>query len=250
MPDPVSFLGLPLHPVTVEQAVSLVEGAVSGGGRLNHVALNAAKVATARRVPALARAIRAAGLVTADGQGVVWGARLLGLGVPERVTGIDLMDRLVALAAERGFRTYFLGARPEVVEATVAHYRRAHPDLAVAGARDGYFGEGEEASVARTVRDAGADLLFCALPTPRKEVFLDRWFAETGARFAMGVGGAFDVVAGVRRRAPPWLQEAGLEWFYRFAQEPVRLGRRTFVDQGTYLLLLASALLPRRGPRP
>ncbi len=245
-------MGLPLHPLTLEQAALSIEGSVARGEGIRHIALNAAKISAIRRDPELAAAVQRAHLVTADGQGVVWGAFLLGNPVPERVAGIDLMDRLVRGAAVSGASVYFLGARHEVVADVVALYQTRHPSLRVAGFRDGYFSVEAEAEVARSIAAASADLLFCALPTPRKELFLDRWADTAGVRFAMGVGGAFDVVTGRIPRAPLWLQKAGLEWLYRFGQEPRRLWRRTLWDHTAFLVHLGTALLhhatPGEGP--
>ena len=155
--------------------------------------------------------VDACDITSADGQSVVWASRVLGHPLPERVAGIDLMHELLALSARRGWPVYFLGARQDVLERAVAELGRRYPGLVVSGYRNGYFSKEEEEEVARQVRAAAPKLLFIAMSSPRKEHWLSRYARDTGVSFAMGVGGAVDVVAGVTRRAPRWMQRLGLE---------------------------------------
>jgi N-acetylglucosaminyldiphosphoundecaprenol N-acetyl-beta-D-mannosaminyltransferase len=165
-------------------------------------------------------------MVLADGQAVVWASRVLGSPLPERVAGIDLFTELLAEATRRGYRVYFLGARPDVLARMLDEVSRRFPTLCVAGARDGYYQAGQEAEVAGDICRSRADILFVGMSSPRKEVFLSKWGTATQARVVHGVGGSFDVLAGLTRRAPAWWQDHGLEWLYRARQEPVRPGER------------------------
>jgi N-acetylglucosaminyldiphosphoundecaprenol N-acetyl-beta-D-mannosaminyltransferase len=113
----------------------------------------------------------------------------------------------------------------------------------VAGARDGYFGAGDEEEIAADIRASGARLLFVGISSPKKELFLDRWGETTGASVVHGVGGSFDIMAGLTRRAPGWYQKLGLEWLYRVRQEPLRLGRRYLTTNVSFLALLAAEML-------
>ena len=201
------------------------------------VVVNASKLVLASDEARLREILERADLVTADGMSVVWGARFAGGRLPGRVTGIDTMERLVARAAERGWRVFFLGAKQEAVEGAVASFRRAHPALQVAGFRNGYF-RGKEAEVVEEVRAARPDLLFVALGSPAQEYFLADNLEALGVPFSLGVGGSFDHVAGLSRRAPRWMQRAGLEWAYRLASEPRRLWRRYLVGNARFALLL------------
>jgi N-acetylglucosaminyldiphosphoundecaprenol N-acetyl-beta-D-mannosaminyltransferase len=185
----------------------------------------------------LRRIVNRCELITADGQSVVWASHLLGDPLPSRVTGIDLMGQLFELAERRRYRVYVLGGRAEVLDAAVERLWREHPALELAGYRDGYFSADEEAAVAAQIRRARPDMLFVAMPTPRKEYFLARWGDELDVPFTMGVGGAIDVLAGVTRRAPAVLQRLGLEWAFRLAQEPRRLFRRYLVTNSRFVLL-------------
>ena len=245
----VHVFGVPLDPRNLSETIEEIDTAVRSGRPLRHASLNAAKVVAAQHDRELREALSRFELVTADGQAVVWAARLLGHEVPERVAGIDLMERLLARAAANGFGVYLLGAQRDVLERAEAELRRRYPGLQIAGARDGYFGADEEDAVVAEIRASGAALLFVALGTPEKELFLARRREELGVAFAMGVGGAFDVLAGLRRRAPEPLQRLGLEWAFRLAQEPRRLARRYAVGNGRFLVLVARELARSRRPR-
>ncbi len=239
-------LGCAIDRVDMRTAVERCEELVRGGEFGQHMAVNAAKLVTMHDDPMMRAITERCQLVTADGQAVVWASRVLGDPLPERVAGIDLMEALFALAAERGYGVYILGARGEVLERAVAELRRRHPGLRVAGYRDGYFGDDEEEAVAAAIRDARPDMLFVAISSPRKEYFLGTHGPSLGVPFAMGVGGAIDVVAGATRRAPAWMQKLGLEWLYRLLQEPRRLVRRYATTNGRFLALVAREALRRR----
>ena len=235
--DDVQLFGVPLHPLTMSATVDRIADLLRAGGRHQHVALNAAKVVALHDDPSLAAIVRNCSVVSADGQAVVWAARLLGVDVPERVAGIDLMEELLAAAAVEGWSAYFLGAKDDVVAAAVEEECHRHPGLRVAGFRNGYWTPDEEAGVVAEVAASGADLLFVAMPTPRKERFLAEHLDKLGVPFAMGVGGSFDVVAGVTSRAPGWMQRLGLEWAHRLLQEPRRMFRRYLVGNTRFIAM-------------
>jgi N-acetylglucosaminyldiphosphoundecaprenol N-acetyl-beta-D-mannosaminyltransferase len=241
------LFGLPVDALTMRQAVARCTDAIKNGEHLSVGVLNAAKVVAMRRNPQLREAVAECDMILADGQAVVWASRVLGAPLPERVAGIDLFTELLAEAAERGYRVYFLGARPEVLARMMDEVGRRFPGLPVAGARDGYYQAGEEAEVAGDIRQSGADILFMGMSSPRKEVFLSEWGPATGANVIHGVGGSFDVLAGLTRRAPVWWQDHGLEWLYRASQEPVRLGRRYLTTNMSFIALVARERMRSRG---
>jgi N-acetylglucosaminyldiphosphoundecaprenol N-acetyl-beta-D-mannosaminyltransferase len=242
-------LGCAIDSVDMRTAVERCEQLVRAGGFGQHMAVNAAKLVAMHDDPVMRAVTERCQLVTADGQAVVWASRVLGDPLPERVAGIDLMEALFALAAERGYGVYILGARAEVLERAVSELRRRHVGLRVVGHRDGYFGADEEAAVAAEIRAARADMLFVAISSPRKEYFLGEHGPRLGVAFAMGVGGAIDVVAGETRRAPRWMQRLGLEWLYRLLQEPRRLLRRYATTNGRFVGLVAREWMRRRRGR-
>jgi N-acetylglucosaminyldiphosphoundecaprenol N-acetyl-beta-D-mannosaminyltransferase len=241
----VDLFGVPVDVLTMDETVERIRGWVASGGPRQHVVLNAAKVVELERSPALAEVVRGCDMVSPDGVSVVWASRLLGRPLPERVNGTDLMERLVATAARDGRSVYFLGARPEVVARTVEVFRRRHPDLRVAGYHHGYWADDRQ--LVERVRRARPDYLFLGIPSPRKEFWLSANLEALGVPFAMGVGGSFDVIAGVHRRAPRWACEHGLEWVWRLAQEPRRMWRRYLVGNSLFVGLVLRERL--RGPR-
>ena len=243
----VELLGCPIDAVTLTEAVARVDEAVVTRRPCQHVSINAAKLVRFQSEPELRDAVLSCELVTADGQAVVWAARVLRQPLPERVAGIDLMEALLEEAPRRRYRLFLLGARPEVVAAAAREIERRHPGVAIVGIHHGYFGSDESERVVAEVAAAAPDLLFVALETPAKEIFLARHRDRLAVPFAMGVGGAFDVLAGVRRRAPGWMQRVGLEWLYRLAQDPRRLARRYVVGNTRFTwLVLREALLGSR----
>jgi N-acetylglucosaminyldiphosphoundecaprenol N-acetyl-beta-D-mannosaminyltransferase len=241
------LLGVSIDAFTMAQAVKQCTGALEDGRYLSIGVVNAAKIVAMRRDKQLRDAVSGCQMILADGQSVVWASHLLRLPLPERVAGIDLFQALMAEAALQGSRVYFLGARPDVLKQVLNEVSSKYPGLSVVGARDGYFQAKEEAAVAAEVRSTGAEVLFVGISSPKKELFLSRWGEATGAKVVHGVGGSFDVLAGVTRRAPLWYQKHGLEWFYRARQEPLRLGRRYLTTNVSFMAFVAGEMLRGRG---
>ncbi len=239
------FLGVPIDLLTFDETVSRAIEAMRTRKLTQHVAINVAKLVKARHNAELKRDIVESHIVGIDGMGIVWGARALGIRVPERVAGIDLMERVLDACAAEGFRPYFLGAKQEVLEAAVAEAQRRWPKLTFAGYRNGYFSSGDEWDVVMTIRESKADCLFIGMPTPRKERFLHSYRETLGVPFIMGVGGSFDVLAGHVERAPSLMQRAGLEWLYRIYQEPGRMWWRYVSTNAVFAGLLGKALVGR-----
>ncbi|WP_281412014.1 WecB/TagA/CpsF family glycosyltransferase [Motiliproteus sediminis] len=209
---------------------------------VQHVVVNVAKLVNMRKDSRLDESVRECDIVNIDGMGVVWGARLLGYEVPERVAGVDLFHKLVAMSAERGFPVFLLGAKPEVIEETTRRVERMYPNIKIAGFHHGYFWDDEKAVVDK-IRESGARLLFVAITSPKKENFINQWKNQIGVDFVMGVGGTFDVVAGKVRRAPAWMQRSGLEWLYRVYQEPRRMWKRYLITNFLFLGLLVKEIV-------
>ena len=242
----IDFMNVTLHPLTMRETLAHLRDEMHAGRAVTAVSLNVAKLVNLRHDSALRADLAAADLVLPDGMGIVWGARLLGLAVPERVAGIDLMDRMLETCAAEGWRPYFLGARPEVLERAVSAVRKRHPSLNFAGWQHGYFADVETASVVTAIQASGATCLFVGMPTPRKEQFLARHAAHLDMPFLMGVGGSLDILAGETKRAPLVWQNAGLEWLYRTIQEPRRMWRRYLTTNMKFAVLLAWFFVRRR----
>jgi N-acetylglucosaminyldiphosphoundecaprenol N-acetyl-beta-D-mannosaminyltransferase len=248
MSERIMLMGCSIDKLSMEETLQTIEGFIQTGKPHQHVVVNVDKLVKASRDPELRRIINDCALVNVDGMPVVWASRLLGKPLKERVAGVDLFEALMRRAGEKGWRVFLLGAKEEVVGKVASTYSQRYPALVLAGWRNGYWnGELEEAQVAAQIRDARPDLLFVAISSPKKEQFLGRWQAEMKIPFAMGVGGSFDVAIGRVKRAPVWMQKAGLEWFYRFLQEPRRMFRRYFIEDMAFVWLLIKEAT-RRSP--
>jgi N-acetylglucosaminyldiphosphoundecaprenol N-acetyl-beta-D-mannosaminyltransferase len=208
--------------------------------------MNAAIVVAMQRDSTLRAAAEAADLRLADGAAILWAARLSGVRLPERVTGIDLMQGLVERAAATGLPVFFLGARRPVVERLVQIYRARYPNLHIAGFQDGYFGEHDHVTLIERIRRSGAAFLFVGMPTPFKETWAEQHRDRLGVPVVLGVGGSFDVIAGFIPRAPRLLQRAGLEWFWRLLCEPRRLWKRYLIGNTVFLGIAIAAAAKRR----
>jgi N-acetylglucosaminyldiphosphoundecaprenol N-acetyl-beta-D-mannosaminyltransferase len=205
----------------MEEAVQHCLASIRGDRRPRIIAtLNAGVLVRARNHERLQKALLASELVLADGKPVFWIARALGGASTRRVTGVDLMDTLIRLAARERLRLYFLGARPEVNRELVRKVTEEHGGAVIAGARDGYFPRDQDQEVIREIRESQADILFVGMPTPFKEVWSHENLEALGTPVVLPVGGSFDVLSGFTRRAPVWMQETGMEWLWRLMMDP------------------------------
>lgn len=248
--DPVTdrsrrcFIGQPLDLLSLDETVAEVSRFVHSGQPGAHLGINASNFCLAKDEPGYLRHLFEADLVTADGQSVVWAGRLLGLPVPERVTGIDLMQALLEASKDHGWMVYLLGATADVV---VELARQLESDgIAVAGYRDGYFPPSESKNVLDEVANSGATLLFVGLPSPMKERFIIECARPGGIPFSVGVGGSFDVLSGQLQRAPVALRRLGLEWAFRMTHEPRRLFKRYAVTNTRFFGAVLAALVAKR----
>jgi len=233
----VNFMGIRMHSATMQETVNIIARRIEQNIFTQHVVVNVAKIVNMKKDPVLKESVLSCDIINIDGMGVVFGARLKGINIPERVAGVDLFLELLKKAEEKLFPVYFLGARQNVVEETVRRIQQSHPDLNIVGYHHGYFWDDEEAIV-ETIQKSGAYLLFVAISSPKKENFINKWKDQLGVRFVMGVGGSFDVISGKVERAPKWMQKAGLEWFFRVIQEPRRMWKRYLVTNSKFAWLL------------
>lgn len=234
----VSVVGCAVDALTLDETLAEVERLIVNRRPVQHCVVNASKAVLMDRDPVLRDIVSSCAVVNADGQSIVWASRVLGRSLPERVAGIDLFQALLGLAARRGFGVYFLGATKEVLFSAVARARSEYPSLRVCGWHDGFWQADDTDVVVMQVREAKPDILFVGMPSPHKEYWLAEHLEELGVPFSMGVGGSFDVYAGVLRRAPVILRRMGLEWAFRLAQEPARMWRRYLLGNLAFVLLL------------
>lgn len=238
MTDRISFLGIPIDSLTMKETLALVDSSIREKRYIHHVVVNAAKVVNLKKHRELEESIINCDIINPDGQSIIWASRFLGKNLPERVAGIDLMINLVEMAAREGYRIFLLGAKKEVLNRVVELYEKKYgPDLIV-GYRDGYYRQDEEYGLAYQIASSNADMLFVAMTSPKKEIFLHTYKDIIRVPFIMGVGGSFDVISGITKRAPVWMQKAGMEWFYRLIQEPRRMWKRYLLSNSQFLYLV------------
>jgi N-acetylglucosaminyldiphosphoundecaprenol N-acetyl-beta-D-mannosaminyltransferase len=223
----------------MQETLDVVDRTISNGEQLHHVVVNAGKIVSMQNDLQLRKSVNESDLINADGQAVVWASKILGKPLKERVAGIDLMTSLVELAHEKQYKIFFFGAKEQSVKSVVDKYTKQYSSNIIAGYRNGYFKKEEEQDIAREIANSGANILFVAISSPTKENFLyENKELLKKVNFVMGVGGSFDVVAGRVKRAPLWMQNIGLEWFYRFSQEPRRMWKRYLIGNIKFISLV------------
>lgn len=226
-----------VNAVSMDETIAIVEEIIKTRVPTQHVVINANKINLMESDPSLKKIVNSCPLINADGASILWAARKLNIPLKERVTGIDLFLNLVRLAGEKGYKIYLFGARQEVVEKVRNVFMKAYPNLQIVGYRNGFFTEADEPEIVREMSDSGADMAFVGFSSPKKEYWINKYINQLNIPFVMGVGGSFDVVAGITDRAPVWMQTHGLEWFYRFIQEPRRMWKRYVIGNIQFIIL-------------
>lgn len=247
--ETTSILGVEIARMTLEQVLDWVRVMVEQGKPRHIVTANAEIVYRAYADPEFLELLDKADIITPDGSGVVWASRFLDEEVPERVTGIDLVETIFQEAEEKGWGVYFLGAAPEVVEKAVLNTLSKHTALRVVGYHNGYFSQEESAEVLSNIKSVEPDILLVALGVPKQEMFIQTHLKELQIPISIGVGGSFDVLAGIAQRAPLWMQKAGLEWLYRLYKEPSRIGRMLVLPKYVLTVLRQKYNMWKRGSK-
>lgn len=235
----IEILGTQIENLSQNEVIEKVENAIEAHEQIHLEGVNAGKLADMQEDAELMKSVLCSNLITADGQSVVWASKFLGNPLKERVAGIDLMGKLVEKAHEKGYKIFLFGAKEAIVKKVADQYTETYgPDI-IAGYRDGYFAASEEKEISKQIATSGAQMLFVGITSPIKENFLYRHREILkNVNLIMGVGGSFDVVGGKTKRAPKWMQKAGLEWFYRFLQEPRRMWKRYLVGNTKFIFLV------------
>lgn len=226
-----------VNAISMEETISEIEKIIEKKKPTQHVVINASKVNLMEKDPKLRKIVNSCPLINADGASIVWAAKRLGIPLKERVTGCDLFQKLVAVAEKKGYKIYLFGAKEEVVKKVESIFEEKYPDIQIVGYRNGYFTEADEPEIVKDMAESGADMMFVAFSSPKKEYWVNKYIDQLNIPFVMGVGGSFDIVAGVTERAPKWWQDHGLEWLYRFIQEPRRMWKRYIIGNAKFVAL-------------
>jgi len=221
----VEVLGVPIASLTMREAVEQVEEYMERRSGVLVATANAEMLMRAAQDAALKEILNRAALVVPDGAGTVWAAHYLGYEMPERVAGYDLAQELLQRSPAKNHRVFFFGAAPGIAEKAKAKAEQLYPGIQIVGVRNGFFTEADDQAIVKQIQAAHPDLLLAALGVPKQEKWLAAHQAELGVPVSIGVGGTFDVMAGVMKRAPRWVQRAKLEWLFRGMLQPKRAGR-------------------------
>lgn len=243
----VPFLNTYYDNFTMGETVDEVEKAIGENRQIHHTVINANKVVMLQKNQYLRESVNEADIINIDGKAILWAARFLNKPAKERVAGIDLMSEMLRTAEKKGFGVYLFGAKEEVIVSLTDRLNEQYPRLKICGTRNGYFEQEDEKGIVFDIAESGAQLLFVGMPSPRKENFLYEYREELSkVNFIMGVGGSFDVLSGKVKRAPVWMQNAGMEWFYRFLQEPGRMWKRYLVGNSKFIFLVLKEKFARK----
>lgn len=231
----VHFLGLPLDLTDADKTVAACEVLIRQGTPQQIVAINANKVALLHQHPDLARVVQESALNYIDGTSLTFAGYLFGHRFPKKVPGVWLAEKLLEVAEAKGYRPYFLGAGEQVLAEAIFNYRQRYPRLQVAGYHHGYFTDEEQEAIVDDIAASEADMLFVGFSSPRKELWISRYLDRLNVPLCVGVGGSFDVAAGLYTRSPAWMATVGMEWLYRVMQEPRRMWKRYLLTNSRFL---------------
>lgn len=218
--DSLSILGFPVDRVSMSDALAHIEAFIESGTPHFVATADSSMLVDAQDSPEFGALLRTADLVTPDSAGILWAARRLGHPIERKVSGVELVDEICRLSAQKGYRLFFLGAEPGVAEMAAERMRLRHPGCNIVGARHGYFPASDDEVVAHDIAKSKPNVLFVAMGIPRQEQFIQKTRSIIGAEVAMGVGGSLDVYAGKVKRAPLAFQKLRIEWLWRLMQNP------------------------------
>ena len=249
--------GIPIDDLNVEETLDRLETFIQVGradGKSHQIAtVNADFVVKAMSDPELRFLLQEADLLMADGMPLVWGARLLGMALEERVAGSDIIPMLAKRAAEKGYSIYLLGAASGVAQKAAETLKAQYPDLIIAGVHSPPYSSVLEMDphIVEDIRQANPDILLVAFGNPKQEKWIGMYRHQVNVPVMIGVGATLDFIAGYRARAPIWMQKSGLEWLFRLLQEPRRLWRRYVLDLVNFgFFFTRQWWMMQRGSRP
>jgi N-acetylglucosaminyldiphosphoundecaprenol N-acetyl-beta-D-mannosaminyltransferase len=246
----INIWGIKINPLRKKEIVGLIDNHISGSNLTFHLTgVNPETISQANNDSELRQAINDSDIVNIDNMLVVVCLRLLGYKIPERAACPDIFELLLELSNIKGYRIYFLGAKEDVLQLMLNKLKLKYSRLIVAGSRNGYYSPAEELSIVEEIRNSNPAMLFLALPTPQKELFIYHHKNKLGTRFVFGVGGAFDVQAGKVVRAPLWMRKIGLEGFHRAVQNPFNYGARYVKYYIPFLKLFFKELVAKRSQK-
>lgn len=240
--DRVNILDVEVSRYNLDETMGLFCNAIDTGRKLRVSVTPVNCVLWAYRDENLKKIYNSADLVTADGVPLVWASKFLGSSIKGRVTGLDLLPEFSKISADKGYRLFFLGAAEGVATKLANYLKSVNPGLKIAGTYSppfaDQFSEAENDKMIDMINKSKTDILWVSLTAPKQDYWIAEHFDRLNVAIAIGVGAAFDVVAGNIKRSPKWMQKAGLEWLFRLAQEPGRLSKRYLIEAPQFIPLL------------
>jgi len=248
MENQVNILGASIDNVTMDDAIERINSFITSDGSHQVVTVNLDFLRLAHESNEFRGIINSSDMAVADGMPLIWASRMMGAPLPERVTGVELVDRMCELAARKGYSIFLLGGASGVAAGAADVLQARYPGLRVAGIYSPPmgFGDDEDQKMVEMIREAKPDMLFVAFGAPKQDNWIAAHQQELGVPVAVGIGGVFNFLTGRTRRAPSWIQRTGMEWFYRVAQEPTRLWRRYFLMDMPIMALMLLMVLQTR----
>ena len=242
----ITVFRIKFHPLYRSEFISIIKSNLERNKKIVQIGINSASVNEIADNEELRIAVNNADLVNIDGISVTWALRFLGYKVPERVATPDLADDVLKMAENEEFSVFLFGARENIILLCKERLQGFFPKLKISGCRNGYYQPEEETSIVEFINSTKPDILFIGMPSPQKELFFEKYKHQLYSKYILGVGGYFDILSGLTRRAPEWMQKTGLEWLFRFIQEPCRLWRRYLLGNLKFIWLVAKEKLTKR----
>lgn len=250
----VDILGTPVSSLTMDELFSNWERVIKAGEKVQVCITPVNSILAARATARVQEVYKHADYVLCDGVPVKWASEFLGDPIKERITGLDVLPRIFPFALQHDFSIFLLGASPGVAEMLQTIMEEKHPGVKIVGTfvppfRD-VFSKEENQQMIEAINAVKPDILLVSLTAPKQDIWIAENIANLDTHVAIGIGGAFEVAAGMIKRAPLWMQKSGLEWLYRFLQEPKRMFRRYFVEAPVFIPLVIQQKLSKRSGRP
>jgi N-acetylglucosaminyldiphosphoundecaprenol N-acetyl-beta-D-mannosaminyltransferase len=243
----VKILGVRVHGVALSAALERIEGFIRAGTPHQVCVANVWTTVLMQSDPELLRINNSADLVVADGMPLAWVSRLFGNPLPERISGSDLFHGFHEIAFSKGYKVFLLGSSPRTLEALSRNLSASYPNLNIVGTYAPPFREDfsqeDSRRMLEVVNSAQPDLLWVSLSAPKQEKWIGQNLSRLDVPVAIGVGAVFDFASGIRRRAPLWMQKAGIEWLHRLCLEPSRLWKRYLIGNSLFIWHVLKHLL-------
>jgi N-acetylglucosaminyldiphosphoundecaprenol N-acetyl-beta-D-mannosaminyltransferase len=244
--EEIKIFNIRINPLKISEFLEIIEANIRDGGKLIQNGVNAASINELVKNEELVHAYTNSDLINIDGMSLVWSLRFLGYSVPERVACPDLADILLERAAKNNFKVFLFGAKEKSVMLSKEYLMQKFPDLLIVGHRNGYYGERDELDIVNLINSKNPDILFIGMPSPCKELFIEKYRNHLTVKYILGVGGYFDILSGRIKRAPKWMQNIGLEWSYRLLQEPTRMFYRYVIGNFNFIWIILKEKFRRR----